>query len=297
MTLIVLLGPTAVGKTDLSIALAQHFDTEIVSADSRQLYREMDIGTAPPSPAQLRAVKHHFIKSRSIFDDYTAGKYELDALPLLNALFARRDVVLLVGGSGLYIDAVCRGIDNIPATDSLLRRQIMQRLQTEGIESLRFELQRLDPDMYRAIDVRNPQRVARALEVCLASGKRYSSLRKNFEKQRPFDVVKIGLQIDRDLLYRRINARVDAMLDDGLIDEARRLYPSRDCNALKTVGYRELFDHFDGNVSLDEAVALIKRNTRHYAKRQISWFGRYDDIHWFAPTDFDNILQTVNNQR
>ncbi|MDR3245704.1 MAG: tRNA (adenosine(37)-N6)-dimethylallyltransferase MiaA [Prevotellaceae bacterium] len=285
MTLLVLLGPTGAGKTDLSISLAKYFNTGIISADSRQIYRELDIGTAPPSPAQLDAVKHYFIKSHSIFDDYTAGKYENEALEIIYELFKTNDYVWLVGGSGLYIDAVCKGIDNIPGTDMELRNSIIKRLEEEGIESLRFELMRLDPEICNIMDIRNPQRVMRALEVCISSGKPYSSLRKNFEKFRPFNIVKIGLKIDRNLLYERINMRVNNMIDAGLENEARDLYRFKELNALKTVGYRELFDYFDGKTSLDEAIELIKRNTRRYAKRQLTWFARCPEIKWVHPED------------
>ncbi|MDR1593527.1 MAG: tRNA (adenosine(37)-N6)-dimethylallyltransferase MiaA [Prevotellaceae bacterium] len=293
MKLLVLLGATGIGKTDLSISLAKYFKTEIISADSRQVYRELDIGTAPPSPQQLAEVKHHFIKSRSIFDEYTAGKYEADALEIINKLFETHDYVWLVGGSGLYIDAVCKGIDDIPGADTELRKNIVERYKNEGIESLRFELTRLDPDICGMIDIRNPQRVMRALEVCVASGKPYSSLRKNFEKSRRFDIVKIGLTTDRNLLYDRINRRVDNMMEAGLENEARELYRFKDFNALKTVGYRELFDCFDGKTSLEQAIELIKQNTRRYAKRQITWFARYPEIKWFHPDDFDEIIKCI----
>jgi tRNA dimethylallyltransferase len=295
MTLLVLLGPTGIGKTDLSINLAKYFGTEIVSADSRQIYKELDIGTAPPSPAQLVEVKHHFVKSHSVFDDYTAGKYEIEAMETIERLFETNGFVWLVGGSGLYIDAVCKGIDDIPGAGAELRKTIVERCETEGIESLRCELMRLDPGIDSVIDIRNPRRVMRALEACISSGKPYSSLRKNFAKSRAFKIVKIGLTIDRNLLYDRINMRVDRMMDTGLENEALTLYPFRELNALKTVGYRELFDCFDGKTSLDESVELIKRNTRRYAKRQISWFARYPEIKWFHPDDFDAITKLIEN--
>jgi tRNA dimethylallyltransferase len=296
MTLLVLLGATGIGKTDLSINLAKYFGTEIVSADSRQVYRELDIGTAPPSPEQLHEVKHHFVKSRSVFDEYTAGKYETEALATIGKLFEFNDYVWLVGGSGLYIDAVCKGIDDIPGTDTELRQSIVKRYNEEGIESLRFELTRLDPDICNTIDIRNPHRVMRALEACIGSGKPYSSLRKNFEKSRSFNIVKIGLTIDRDLLYSRINMRVNRMMDAGLEKEAEGLYRFKEFNALKTVGYRELFDYFDGKTSLENAIELIKRNTRRYAKRQITWFARYPEIKWFHPDDFDGIIAEIERR-
>jgi tRNA dimethylallyltransferase len=297
MTLLVLLGATGIGKTDLSISLAKYFGTEIVSADSRQVYRELNIGTSPPSPEQLDEVKHHFIRSRSIFDDYTAGMYEIDALNTIAKLFETNDYVWLVGGSGLYIDAVCKGIDDIPGVDAELRKSISKRYMEEGPESLRFELTRLDPEICNVIDIRNPRRVMRALEACLISGKPYSSLRKNFEKSRSFDVIKIGLTIDRNVLYDRINTRVNRMMEAGLENEARELYRFKELNALKTVGYRELFDFFERKTSLEQSIELIKRNTRRYAKRQITWFARYPEIKWFHPSDFDGIIAEIAGSR
>jgi tRNA dimethylallyltransferase len=289
--LVVLLGATGVGKTDLSIRLAQYLQCPIISSDSRQIYREMTTGTAVPEKEQLNAVQHYFIQSRSIFDDYTAGKFELDAIELIDNLFRQYKQLLMVGGSGLYTDAVCKGIDAIPATENWLRQSIIERYKNEGIESLRFELKRLDAEIYNQIDIKNPQRIMRALEVCLTSGKQYSKLKQNFAKTRDFDILKIGLQLNRNELYNRINNRVDKMLEQGLLDEAKQLYEHRNINALKTVGYKEIFEYFDGKISLDEAINLIKRNTRRYAKRQISWFARYDDINWFHPDDFEEIVK------
>lgn len=291
--LVVLLGATGVGKTDLSIRLAQHLQCPIISSDSRQIYREMSIGTAVPAAKQLACVQHYFIQSRSILDDYTAGKFETDALELIENLFKIHSQLLMVGGSGLYIDAVCRGIDAIPATESWLRENIIQRYQTEGIESLRFELKRLDSDIYSQIDIKNPQRVMRALEVCLTAGKPYSALKQNFIKTRNFDIVKIGIYLTRSELYNRINQRVDQMFEQGLLEEAKQLYEYRNVNALKTVGYKEIFDFFDGKTTIEQAKELIKRNTRRYAKRQISWFARYNDITWFAPSGFDAIIEML----
>ncbi|MDR2126381.1 MAG: tRNA (adenosine(37)-N6)-dimethylallyltransferase MiaA [Prevotellaceae bacterium] len=291
--LVVLLGATGVGKTDLSIRIAKYLHCPIISSDSRQIYREMTIGTAVPEKKQLNAVQHYFIQSRSIFDDYTAGKFELDAIDLINNLFSQHEQLLMVGGSGLYIDAVCKGIDAIPATESWLRQSIMERYKNEGIESLRFELKRLDAKIYNQIDIKNPQRVMRALEVCLTSGKPYSELKQNFTKTRDFDILKIGLQLNRSELYDKINSRIDKMIEHGLLDEAKQLYEHRNANALQTVGYKEIFEYFDGRISLDEAINLIKRNTRRYAKRQISWFARYDDIKWFHPEDFEQIKEIL----
>lgn len=295
-TLVALMGPTAVGKTDLSISLAKALNACIVSSDSRQIYKEMNIGTAVPEPEQLAAVPHFFIGSRSIQEPYTAGKYEHDALEVIHSLFEKDDFVVLSGGSGLYIDAVCLGIDAIPAADPKTREMLNERLNSEGLGVLTDWLARLDPDTHQSIDVNNPQRVLRALEVCIIAGVPYSTLRKNFEKTRSFNIVKIGLQRDREELYQRINLRVDLMMQQGLLDEAKSLYEFKHLNALNTVGYRELFDYFDGKTSLDEAVELIKRNSRRYAKRQITWFNRYTDIAWFHPSDLEGMLKLIEEQ-
>lgn len=292
-TLVVLVGPTAVGKTDLSISIAKTLEAPIVSSDSRQIYREMNIGTAVPDKQQLAAVPHYFIESRSIFEPYTAGMYEVDAINTIDQLFEKHHFVVLTGGSGLYIDAVCLGIDAIPATNPETREMLKLRLKNEGLTSLSDWLKRLDEESYNTVDINNPQRVIRALEVCIISGIPYSSLRKNFEKTRNFKIIKVGLQRDREELYARINLRVDLMIEQGLLDEAKKLYPNRHLNALQTVGYRELFDYFDGKITLEEAVELIKRNSRRYAKRQITWFNRYDDIAWFSPDNFDGIVAHV----
>ncbi len=280
--LLVLLGPTGVGKTDLSLSLAGHFSTVIVSSDARQVYREMKIGTAMPDTAQLAAVPHYFIGNHSIHEDYTAGKYELEALALLDELFRAHDTVLLVGGSGLYIDALCHGIDNFPDTDKALRQHLTAQLQNEGVESLRFQLKQLDEVTYRQIDLRNPQRIMRALEVCIATGKPYSEWKTGAAKQRDFDIVKIGLTRPREELYGRINARVGQMMEAGLLDEVRALYPHKGLTALKTVGYSELFDYIERKSTLDEAIALIRQHTRNYAKKQLSYWSRYPEIEWFA---------------
>ncbi|MDR3133051.1 MAG: tRNA (adenosine(37)-N6)-dimethylallyltransferase MiaA [Prevotellaceae bacterium] len=278
--LIVILGPTGVGKTDFSLSLARKLSTVIVSADARQVYREMKIGTAPPDAQQLAEVPHYFIGSHSIREHYTAGQYELDALALLEKLFVSHPVALLTGGSGLYIDAVCYGIDNFPETDLPLRAELSKRLQTEGIESLRWQLKQLDETSYRSIDLKNPQRIIRALEICLSTGKPYSEWKTGVRKKRPFEIVKIGLQRPRGELYARINARTLQMMDNGLLEEARKLYPCKDLPALKTVGYTELFDYLDGKTTLEKAIQLIQQHTRNYAKRQLSYWSRYDDIQW-----------------
>ncbi len=272
--LFVVIGPTAVGKTDYAISLALKFGSPVISCDSRQIYKELKIGTAPPTPEQLLAVKHYFIFSHSIHDYYTAGKYEVEALALLEELFKTHDSLVMAGGSGLYVDAVCRGIDNFPATDMALRELLMQRLANEGLESLRMELKLLDRESYEAIDIANPQRVVRALEVSLQTGEKFSSFKSYQSKSRDFEIEKIFIKRPREELYERINRRVELMMENGLLDEVRALYEFRERPALKTVGYRELFGYLDGKYSLDDAVELIKRNSRRYAKRQMTWWRR-----------------------
>lgn len=279
--LIVLAGPTGVGKTDVSIGIARRFGASVLSSDSRQIYREMRIGTAVPEPGQLAAVPHYFIGTRSVNEPYTAGRFETDALALLDKLFARDDYAVLVGGSGLYVDALCYGIDPVPGTDPALRAELLDRLAKEGAASLLEQLRRLDPDHYRTMDRHNTQRIVRALEVCLGTGRPYSSLRSRRPKDRPFGIVRIGLTRPRPSLYERIDRRTDEMVVRGLIPEARSLRSLQDCNALQTVGYRELFAYFDGKCTLDEAIRLIKRNSRRYAKRQMTWFGRDPFTRWF----------------
>lgn len=270
-------GPTASGKTDLSIEMATRLGSPVISCDSRQIFKELRIGTAPPSREQLQAVDHYFIHSHSIFDNYTAGRYETEALPLIEKLFAVHDELVMVGGSGLYADAVVHGIDDFPPADNEIREGLALRLKNEGLESLRRDLKLLDPQSYCDVDISNPQRVIRALEVTLATGKKFSSYKSYSKKVRNFVVKRINLDPDRDELYKRINTRVERMVEQGLIEEASSVYPYRNLTSLKTVGYRELFDYFDGKVSLDEAVDLIKRNTRRYAKRQVTWFKRYEN--------------------
>lgn len=279
-TLVVVLGATATGKTDVSLQLARTFSGEIVSSDSRQVYREMRIGTAAPTPEQLAQITHHQIGTRSITEEYSCGRYEQEATELIERLFLDRDVLLLVGGSGLYIDAVCRGMDDMPVTDPGLREALNLRLENEGLPSLTEELKRLDPVYYEQVDRENPQRVVRALEVCLQTGKPYSGIRTGARKQRPYRILKLGITMPREVLYERINLRVDQMVAEGLEEEARGLYPQRHLNALQTVGYQEWFDYFDGKISREEAIGLIKRNSRRYAKRQQTWFRRDNEIHW-----------------
>ena len=298
--LIIILGPTAVGKTDYSIETALKYDSPVISCDSRQIYKEMTIGTAVPSAEQLSAVQHYFIHSHSVEQLYTAGKYELEALELINRLFDEgHETLVMAGGSGFYVDALVNGLDDFPSADLQLRDELMTRLREEGVESLRVDLQKLDPESYAAIDIANGQRVVRALEVCLMTGKPFSSFKTSPNRQRDFEIEKIGLIRPRDVLYDRINRRVIQMIDEGLVDEVRSLTQYRDLAALQTVGYKEIFDWFDyeaglvstdgwtpttpgdGPVtSLDRAVELIQRNTRHYAKRQLSYWKRDQDILW-----------------
>lgn len=273
--LIIITGPTASGKSDLAIDFAHRYKSPIVSCDSRQIYKELLIGTAPPTPEQLAEIKHYFIFSHSIFDHYTAGKYELEALSLLNELFENHNTLIMAGGSGLYIDALCKGIDDFPATDLVLRKDLCERLKEEGLEKLRLELESLDPESYNIIDKANPQRVIRALEVCIATGKKFSSFKTASAKKREFEIEYVVTDISRDALYDRINKRVDKMMENGLLKEAQSLYEHKDLTALKTVGYKELFDFIDGKFSLDEAVNMIKQDTRRYAKRQVTWCKKY----------------------
>lgn len=279
--LVIVLGPTAVGKTDYSIELALKYGSPVISCDSRQIYREMSIGTAVPSASQLAAVKHYFIRSHSVTVPYTAGKYEIEALSLIGRLFSEgHETLVMAGGSGFYIDAVCKGLDDFPPADQELRATLTARLKAEGVESLRLDLKRLDPESYATIDIANGQRVVRALEVCLMTGRKFSSFKTSTIKKRDFEVEKIGLTRPRDVLYGRINSRVSAMLEDGLVEEVRSLIPYRDLPALQTVGYREIFEFLDGSISLERAAELVRRNTRHYAKRQMTWWGRDKDIRW-----------------
>lgn len=278
--LIIILGPTGVGKTELSLQMAESMNTEIISCDSRQVYREMKIGTAAPSEEDLKRVKHHFIGHLSIHDYYSCGRFEIDALNKCLELFQKHDVVIMTGGSMLYIDAVCKGIDDIPDIDPELRQTLLERYQNEGIELIRQELKLLDPDYYKIVDLQNHKRIIHALEVCIQSGKPYSSFRSETKKERPFVIEKIGLNRPREILYNRINERVDIMMGNGLLEEAKNLYPYKHLNALNTVGYKELFNYFDGIWTLDFAVQMIKQNSRRYAKKQLTWFNRDSEISW-----------------
>ncbi|MEE4196930.1 MAG: tRNA (adenosine(37)-N6)-dimethylallyltransferase MiaA [Bacteroidales bacterium] len=292
-TLIVILGPTGIGKTDLSIDIAKALGTEIISSDSRQIYKELSIGTAVPAPGQLERVKHHFIGNKSIYDYYNASMFEFEVLEVLESLFAKYKQVVMTGGSGMYIQAVCEGIDELPTIDQQLREELIQKYNAEGIESLRIQLKMLDPLSYQQIDLKNPKRILKALEVTLQTGKPYSSFLTRTAKERPFHILKIGLQRDREELYERINVRVDQMVDEGLVEEARRFFRHRHLNSLNTVGYKELFEHFEGKISLTKAIELIKRNSRHYAKRQMSWFKRDKEIVWFHPENNQKIIDFI----
>lgn len=293
-TLIVIVGPTAIGKTALSIQLAKHLKTDIISCDSRQFYKEMNIGTAVPSLEELEAAKHYFIQNRSVFDIYNVGQFEIDALKKLEELFEIHQTVIMVGGSGLYIDAVIKGFDVFPEIDPKIREQLINRLEEEGIKTLQHELQKLDPLSYESIAIDNPHRLIRALEICIGSNQPYSSFINKEKKQRNFRVVKIGLEAERSVLYDRINKRVDLMIENGLIDEAKNLFQYKDLNALQTVGYRELFSYFDGSISLEKAIEEIKKNSRRFAKRQLTWFRRDPEIIWYSfDSDFKKIAMEV----
>ena len=294
--LITVIGPTAIGKTAMAIELARHFNAEVISADSRQFFKEMTIGTAVPSKDELEAAKHHFIQNISIFDEYSVGDFERDAIANLNRLFLNNNVVVMVGGSGLYIDAVLKGFDDFPDVDPAIRRQLIEDYQANGIEYLQKKLQHLDPLHYDKVAKENPQRLMRALEVCISSGRPYSSFLNVKKNSRTFTPIVIGLEADRELMYHRINSRVDNMVNEGLIEEARSLYPHKALNALQTVGYRELFSHFDEEITLDFAIEEIKKNTRRFAKRQMTWFKRTEGAKWFdfttPPVEIINYIQT-----
>ena len=293
-TLIVLTGPTAVGKTALCLDIAKHFDIPIINADSRQIYRELTIGTARPTEAQLKEVRHYFVGTLSLEDYYSASLYEQQVLQLLNQQFRNKEYALLAGGSMMYIDAVCDGIDDIPTIDDKTRETMKKRLAEEGLEALCEELRQLDPEYYEIVDRQNPRRVVHALEICTMTGKTYTSFRKKERRERPFRIIKIGLNRPREELYERINRRVDEMMERGLLEEAKRLYPLRGLNALNTVGYKELFDYFDGRWSLEEAVERIKGNTRRYARKQLTWYKKDELIKWFHPDQKEEIIRYIS---
>jgi tRNA dimethylallyltransferase len=292
-TLIVITGPTAVGKTALCLDIAKQFGIPIINADSRQIYRELKIGTAAPTEEQLRQVRHYFVGTLGLEDYYSASMYEEQVMQLLPQLFQTSDYALLTGGSMMYIDAVCNGIDDIPTVDDDTRNTLKQRLANEGLEALCEELRQLDPEHYELVDRKNPRRVVHALEICHMTGRTYTSFRTNARKDRPFRIIKIGLNREREIIYNRINERVDQMMHDGLLDEARSLYPLRHLNALNTVGYKEMFTHLDGTWTLDEAVERLKGNTRRYARKQLTWFKRDPQMLWFSPDDKQSILHQI----
>jgi tRNA dimethylallyltransferase len=290
-TLIVITGPTAVGKTALTIQLAQHYGVPIINADSRQIYRELPIGTAAPSEEQLRQVRHYFVASKSIDDYYNASMYEQEVLECLKV--QPSNINILSGGSMMYIDAVCNGIDDIPTIREDIREEMKRRYQEEGLEALCEDLKRLDPEHYEVVDKQNYRRVIHALEICYQTGRTYTSFRTQKKKERPFNIVKIGLNRDREELYQRINQRVDEMMENGLLDEVRGLYDKRSVNALNTVGYKELFDYLDGRWPLEEAVERIKGNTRRYARKQLTWFKRDENVKWFHPDQQQEIMNYI----
>ena len=302
--LITIVGPTAIGKTSWSIILANHFNCEIVSCDSRQFFKEMTIGTAVPSATELAAAKHHFIQNKSIFENYTVGDYEKEAIAKLDELFLTNDYAILVGGSGLYVDAVLKGFDEFPEIDSSVRLEVNSNYEKLGIGYLEQKLQELDPNYYKSLIIenpqtlQNPQRMMRFVEVCLGSGKPYSSFLNQKQNSRNFTPILIGLEADRKIIYDRINQRVDLMMNEGLLNEAKKLYPNKELNALQTVGYRELFSFFDHEISLEFAIEEIKKNTRRFSKRQLTWFKRNEKTKWFDfETPYDNIIDYINSKK
>ena len=292
-TLIVITGPTAVGKTALCLDVAKHFHIPVINADSRQIFRELKIGTAPPTEEQMQQVHHDFVGMLGLDDYYSASLFEQQVLELLDRQFLSSDYALMAGGSMMYIDAVCDGIDDIPTIDDQTRTTMKQRLADEGLEALCEELRQRDPEYYEIVDRQNPRRVVHALEICLMTGKTYTSFRKREKRQRPFNIIKIGLNRPREELYDRINRRVDQMMADGLLEEAKALYPRRHLNALNTVGYKELFDYIDGRWPLEEAVERIKGNTRRYARKQLTWFKKDESIRWFHPDETETIIKYI----
>lgn len=298
-TLIVITGPTAVGKTALCLGIAKHYDIPIINADSRQIYRDMRIGTASPTESQLAEVKHFLVGKLNLTDYYSASMFEQDVLEILKQQFSRPDsknIALLTGGSMMYIDAVCNGIDDIPTIEDEVRENLKKRLEQEGLERLCEELRLLDPEYYNIVDKKNTRRVIHGLEICYQTSKTYTSFRKRDKKERPFNIIKIALNREREELYCRINTRVDQMIEEGFIDEARALYGQRELNSLNTVGYKELFDHFDGIYSLEEAIERIKGNTRRYARKQLTWFKRDPEVKWFHPDNVDEIINYISQQ-
>lgn len=296
-TLIVLIGPTGVGKTDLSIKIAEKYDSPIISADSRQLYSDLKIGTAAPTEEYLKRVKHYFVGTLKLTDYYSAAQYESEVISLLEELFKTNDTILLTGGSMMYIDAICKGIDDIPTVDNETRQMMMEKYEKEGLERLCAELKLLDPEYYSIVDLKNPKRVIHALEICYMTGKTYTSFRTGNRKQRPFDIIKIGLCRDREELYDRINKRVDIMINDGLVNEVKSVYQYKDLNSLNTVGYKEIIQYLEGNCTLEFAIEKIKQNSRIYSRKQMTWFKRDNDIKWFHPDREDEIMEYIEAER
>lgn len=294
--LIVILGPTGVGKTNISLRLAEKFACPIVSSDSRQIFQELKIGTAAPSQEEMKRVAHYFVGTHSIFDNYSAGQYEEEAMALLNNLFQKNEVVLLVGGSMMYIDAVCNGMDDIPQVKPEIREFWQKEFAEKGLEFIQNELKRLDEKHYTEVDLQNPKRLLHALEICTQTGRTFSEFRTGEKKQRNFEIIKIGLNRPREELYNRINERVDSMMEQGLLQEAQPFYPHKHLNTLNTVGYKELYRYLDGEWTLEFAVNMIKQDSRHYAKRQLTWFNRDKDIHWFHPSQEEEIIQFIDQK-
>lgn len=295
-TLIVLIGPTGVGKTDLSIKIAEKYGSPIISADSRQLYSDLKIGTAAPTEEYLKRVKHYFVGTLKLTDYYSAAQYESEVISLLENLFKRNNTILLTGGSMMYIDAICKGIDDIPTVDSETRLMMMEKYEKEGLDRLCAELKLLDPEYYSTVDLKNPKRVIHALEICYMTGKTYTSFRTGNKKQRPFDIIKIGLCRDREELYERINKRVDIMIKEGLVDEVKSVYEYRNLNSLNTVGYKEIIQYLEGNCTLEFAIEKIKQNSRIYSRKQMTWFKRDNDITWFHPDKEEEIMEFIESK-
>lgn len=295
-TLISIVGPTAIGKTALAIQLAQHFGTEIISADSRQFFREMAIGTAKPDAEELAAAKHHFIDSHSVSQLFSTGDFEIEGLKILDLIFENHDLAIMVGGSGLYVNALINGLDEMPDIDLSIREKLNKQFEEEGLAAIQSRLATLDPEYFAKVDQQNPQRMIRGLEVFLSTGQKLSSMLSATKKDRPFNIIKIGLNTDRAVLYDRINQRVDKMITEGLLEEVKSLTPFKQYNALNTVGYSEIFDYFDGKLSLNEAIAAIKQNTRRFAKRQLTWFRRDEEIKWFEPDEKDQVIKLITEK-
>ncbi len=294
-TLIVIVGPTGVGKTELCLKVAEAFGTVIVNADSRQIFKEIPVGTAAPTIAERRRIRHYFVGNLHIDQYYNASMFENDVIALLDTLFKEKDYVIMSGGSMMYVDAVCNGIDDIPTVDTATRSKVMREYEEKGLDYICGRLEELDPEYYSIVDKRNPKRVIHAVEICLSTGRTYTSFRVNAKKDRPFNIIKVGLTLDREQLYERIDGRVDRMVADGLIQEAEKMYPYRNLNSLNTVGYKELFDYFDGKCTLEEAVFRIKCDTHKYCRKQLTWFKRDKDIHWFSPNNVEEIINYIRS--